>query len=332
MNNTTHATLRSNLVWVLRGVVLAGGLSLAACAPMSLPGESGAQPASDSAALEAVSVVDATSTDTTPEASLTPEATNTAGLPNPTSTPLPFDTATAVAGQSVEFIGTIESFDNGVLVVSGRSVVITAQTEIKFQPQKGLNVKVEGTLQADGSILAREIKSVPDGLATHKPDDVTRTARPEGTPEPRGTQQANEIEFRGTVSAINGNVYVVDGITVVVNGEIKDTIVVGDVVKVHGVKQLDGTVIAREIELAKSDDGHDGDDDHGTHTPAPTTVGNDDHGDDGGGHGGGEGGGHGSDDNGNDDHGDSGGGHGGDDQGGGHGADDGGGDDHGGDD
>lgn len=320
MNYTTNATLKSNLVWVLRGAVIAGGLSLAACAPMSLPGESGAQPAANNVAQEVVSVVEPTSTDATPETSLTPESTNTAGLPNPTSTPLPFETATAVAGQSVEFIGTIESFDNGVLVVSGRSVIITAQTEIKFQPQKGLNVKVEGTLQGDGSVLAREIKSVPDGLATHKPD-VTRTSRPEGTPEPRGTQQANEVEFRGTVSAINGNVYVVDGITVVATGEIKGTIAVGDTVKVHGVKQADGTVWAREIELAGGDDGHDGrggDDDHGTSTPAPTAVGSDDHG--------GSGGGHGSDDGSGDDHGGSGGGN---DNGGGHGGDDGG-DDHGG--
>ncbi len=319
MNHTTNASLRSTLIWVLRGAVIAGGLSLAACAPMSLPGEGDAQPASNNVSQDVVSVVDPTSTDATPE------ATNTAELPNPTSTPMPFDTATAVAGQNVEFIGTIESFDNGVLVVSGRSVIITAQTEIKFQPQKGLNVKVEGTLQDDGSVLAREIKSVPDGLATHKPD-VTRTPRPEGTPEPRGTQQANEVEFRGTVSAINGNVYVVDGITVVVTGEIKGTIAVGDTVKVHGVKQADGTVLAHEIELANGDDGHDGrggDDDHGTTTPAPTTVGNDDHG--------GNGGGNGSDDSGGDDHGgnDNGGGHGGDDGGDDHGGDGGG--DHGGD-
>ena len=138
MINSTHAKVKSHLVWVLRGAVVVGGLSLAACAPMSLPGEAGAQPASNSVAQDGVLVVDATSTDATPE------ATNTAGLPNPTSTPLPFESATAVAGQSVEFIGTIESFDNGVLVVSGRKVIITAQTEVKFQPQKGLNVKVEG--------------------------------------------------------------------------------------------------------------------------------------------------------------------------------------------
>lgn len=324
MINKQSTKLKDRIFWVLRGAVMVGGLSLAACAPLSLPGESG-QPASNAVAQE----VGATSTDdsptVTPEASHTPEGTNTAGLPDPTSTPLPFETSTAVAGQEVEFIGMVESFDNGVLVVSGRSVIITAQTQIKFQPQKGLNVKVEGTLQDDGSILAREIKSVPDGLATHKPD-VTKTPHPEGTPEPRGTQQVNEVEFRGTVSAINGNVFVVDGITVVATGEIKGTIAVGDVVKVHGVKQVDGTVLAREIELANGDDdrgGRGGDDDNGTRTPAPTTVGNDDHG--------GNGGNHGSDDNANDDHGGSDTGHGGDDHGGGHGGDDGGGDDHGGD-
>ncbi len=313
-----------SVTWLLRGAVVVGGLSLAACSPIALPGE-GAQPASNGVALEMTSTQSATDDSLTQ----TPEATHTAqpGItPEASHTPEPG--VTAVAGQEVEFVGTIESFDGGVLVVSGRKVIITAQTEVKFQPQKGLNVKVHGTLQADGSVLAREIESVPDGLATHQPD-LTRTPHAEGTREPQGTRQAGEKEFTGTVSSISGNVYIVDGITVTVTGEVKGTIAVGDVVKVHGVVQADGSVLAREIEKVGADDNGDDDNSGGHHgnddmTPVPTTVGSDDHG--------GNGGGQGSDDSGNDDHGGSG-GQGGDDNGGGHGGsdDDGGGDDKGGD-
>lgn len=312
--------INKSVTWFLRGAVVLGGLTLAACAPIALPGE-GAQPASNGVALDASANQGADDTLTqTPEATHTaqPGMTETSGTPDASQTPEPG--VTAVAGQEVEFVGTIESFDGGVLVVSGRKVVITAQTEVKFQPQKGLNVKVHGTVQADGSILAREIESVPDGLATHQPD-LTRTPRADETREPRGTHAANETEFTGTVSSINGNVYVVNGVTVIVAGEVKGAIVAGDTVKVHGVTQSDGTVLAREIEKVGADDQGDdiGDDKGGHHgsddmTPVPTTVGSDDHG--------------GSDDQGgSDDHGGSGGGS---DDGGNHGGDDNGG--HGGDD
>ncbi len=313
--------IHNSVTWFLRGAVVLGGLTLAACAPIALPGE-GAQPASNGVALEASANQGADDTLTqTAEATHTaqPGMTEIVGTPDASQTPEPG--VTAVAGQEVEFVGTIESFDGGVLVVSGRKVVITAQTEVKFQPQKGLNVKVHGTLQADGSILAREIESVPDGLATHQPD-LTRTPRADETREPRGTHEANETEFTGTVSSISGNVYVVNGVTVIAAGEVKGAIAVGDTVKVHGVTQSDGTVLAREIEKVGADDqGDDVGDDKGGHhgsddmTPVPTTVGSDDHG------------GSGSDDSGNDDHGGSGGGS---DDGGNHGGDDNGG--HGGDD
>ncbi len=300
----------TRLNWILRSAVVLGGLSLAACAPLAVPGEASAnQPASNSVAADGAlqngaddtatpgSTSTAESSATATDDSVTPEATSTAlptstmGTPDASQTPQPGVTATAVAGQEVEFIGTIESFDNGVLMVSGRKVVITAQTEVKFQPQKGLNVKVHGTVQADGSVLAREISSVPAGQATHMPD-MSRTPGAEPTHEQHATREANETEFTGTVSSINGNVFVVDSITVIVTGEIKGTIAVGDMVKVHGVKQADGSVMAREIEKVGADDngdddGHDG---HGGHggddaTPAPTSVGGDDHGGDRGGHG-----------------------------------------------
>ncbi len=245
---------RPNLTWILRSAVVLGGLSLAACAPMALPGEDGNQPASAGvAALEQQAVATAGSTDDslTPEATHTqmPGETSTATTPEASRTPQPGTTVTAVAGQEVEFTGTIESLDGSTLVVSGRRVIITAQTEVKLQPQKGLNVKVHGTLQADGSVVAREIESVPAGQATHQPGQTT-TPRAEGTRQPQGTRQAGETEFYGTVTSINGNVYVVNGITVVVNGEVKGPIAVGDLVKVHGVAQPDGSVLAREIERA----------------------------------------------------------------------------------
>ncbi|MBL8094294.1 MAG: hypothetical protein JNL73_08995 [Anaerolineales bacterium] len=215
-----------NITRLLRSAVVVGGLTLAACAPLALPAEGG-QPAADTASQD-LGALQAGADDTLAQTPAAPQ--------------------TAQPGQAVEFTGLIESFEGGTLVVSGRRVIITAQTEVKFQPQQGLNVKVHGTVQADGSVVAREIESVPGGLATQQPN-LTTTTRAESTRQPQATRQAGETEFYGTVSSISGNVFVVNGITVVVNGEVKGPITIGDPVKVHGVTQPDGSVVAREIEL-----------------------------------------------------------------------------------
>ncbi len=214
-----------NITWLLRSAVVAGGLTLAACAPLTLPVEGG-QPAADPVSQD-LGALQAGADDTRAQ---TPAALQT-----------------DQPGQAVEFTGMIESFEGGTLVVSGRRVIITAQTEVKFQPQQGLSIKVHGTVQADGSVVAREIESVPGGLATQQPS--LTTTRAESTRQPQSTRQTGETEFYGTVSSISGNVFVVNGITVVVNGEVKGPIAVGDPVKVHGVTQPDGSVLAREIEL-----------------------------------------------------------------------------------
>jgi len=58
----------------------------------------------------------------------------------------------------VEFFGKIESIQNGVYVIGGRTVRTAPQTEIKGALAVGMMVKVHATLQADGTYLAREIE------------------------------------------------------------------------------------------------------------------------------------------------------------------------------
>lgn len=58
----------------------------------------------------------------------------------------------------VEFYGKIQSIQNGVYVIDGRTVRTTAQTKIKGMLAVGMMVKVHAALQNDGSYLAREIE------------------------------------------------------------------------------------------------------------------------------------------------------------------------------
>lgn len=144
--------------WIPLGLVMAGALALAACAPVATLSEgkqsTGASTASASPAERATLEV------TPPEATHTPvpSETSVGRTYGVTHTPFPSETVTAVVGQPAEVSGAIESIDGSVLVIAGRTVITTIKTEIKIDLSVGLMVTVQGTWQSDGSILAREIK------------------------------------------------------------------------------------------------------------------------------------------------------------------------------
>lgn len=142
-----------------------------------------------------------------------------------------------------ELTGAIASISGTDLVVSGQTVHTDAQTSFRVggaeaglaQLRPGQQVEVEGIQQADGSILAREIKTedAEGGL-----DD--------------------EIELSGSVEAISGADLTVSGRIVhtdaatVVDGNgasrVSD-LQVGARVEVHAVLQSDGAALARRIHL-----------------------------------------------------------------------------------
>lgn len=137
-----------------------------------------------------------------------------------------------------EFYGTVQAIDSASWMIADQLVKIDGVTQIDAGIVVGDVVKVEGFLQ-DGSLLANKIEKDGDS------DPVsTETAVAPG----------DKVEVTGTLEAINGEVYVVGGINYLTNSstEIKGTLAVGDVVKVHASLQADGTYLAHEIE--KSDD------------------------------------------------------------------------------
>ena len=69
----------------------------------------------------------------------------------------------------------------------------------------------------------------------------------------------DEIEITGMLEDVDGTTWTVDGqvISVPVSAEIKGTIFVGQVVKIHASMGADGTLTAREVELATLDDVND---------------------------------------------------------------------------
>lgn len=140
-----------------------------------------------------------------------------------------------------EFFGTVEAMDGNVWTVSGQKVTIGAGTEIKNSIAVGSQVKVHTIPQADGTVLVREIE------LTQGDDGRDDSASPTSTAE---------REFFGTVEAMSGNVWTISGQQVMLSAgtEIKNSIAIGDRVKVHALPQADGTLLVREIELAQGDD------------------------------------------------------------------------------
>ncbi len=72
--------------------------------------------------------------------------------PEPSATPKP--------SHDVEFRGMVEAISTTGWTISGRTVLVTAQTEVGTGIDIGSEVKVEGTAQPDGSVEARQIKLV----------------------------------------------------------------------------------------------------------------------------------------------------------------------------
>ena len=137
----------------------------------------------------------------------------------------------------LEFIGILDSAGTTEWVVNGMTLQIGPGTELQGAMQPGVPVKVHAVIGAGGALLAREIE-------------------PAEEPEEDESEAVGEFEFVGAVEAIGDGTWTVGGrtLTILPGTELKGPIAVGDVVKVHAVPQADGSLAAREIEVAGADD------------------------------------------------------------------------------
>jgi hypothetical protein len=87
---------------------------------------------------------------------------------------------------SVHLQGTVSAVDAGSLTVDGKTVTLSASTKVEGSPAVGSLVVVEAVLQADGSLVAREVNVVavlPSGTP-----EPTLTETPEATDDHSGTK------------------------------------------------------------------------------------------------------------------------------------------------
>ena len=190
---------------------------------------------------------------------------------------------------AVEFTGPIESIQPKAWIVGGLAVEIDANTSIVGTPQINRLAEVKGVTGPGGlratSITiesAPEADKTPEPEATATPEvrastetprpastpapgtTITPTPRPTVTPQPAATAEPVEVEFTGSVQAIEATRWNIDGTTIGVNAntEIRGSINVGQRVKVKALRQSTGQLIAIRIEPI-DDGGSGGDDDSG---------------------------------------------------------------------
>ncbi len=185
------------------------------------------------------------------------------------------DTNAISHDDETEFSGYIEYKSNTYWIISGTTVQIDAHTEIKEDhgpAEVGAFVEVKARKQSDGSLYAKKIEvkehhGTPGPTETPEPTetpDPTGTPHPTETPDPTQTPAAGEhVEFRGVIESQNGNIWMISGTAVTVDSNTRieeehGQAVVGATVDVEALRQADGSLWAKKIEVKEQDDDHHG--------------------------------------------------------------------------
>ncbi|MBZ0321021.1 MAG: DUF5666 domain-containing protein [Anaerolineae bacterium] len=140
----------------------------------------------------------------------------------------------------IELVGEIEALSTTTLTINGQVVDISV-AELNTTLAVGEVVKVEGTLEADGSIVAREVKSVEEGELL-----------------------PGEVEIIGLVEAFDTDSLTIGGLVIdITTAELEDALVleVGAIVKVHLSLVTDAagveSWVAREVQDGTYDNSQD---------------------------------------------------------------------------
>jgi hypothetical protein len=141
-----------------------------------------------------------------------------------------------------EAVGIVEAISPESWMIAGVEYLITPFTEIEDVVAVGDTVEIEARRESDGSLTALEIKLDTSGDGGDHPD---------------------ETEFSGVIQAMEAGFWTINGQQVLINSEteIKDSVQVGDFVKVKAFQDTQGNLIASEIELDNSGDGEGDSDD-----------------------------------------------------------------------
>lgn len=187
------------------------------------------------------------------------------------SQPATDNLAQKVLAKEVVFTGIIEAINGNQWIVSGQVVTVDPSTALDQNIAVGDIVKVEGSVWADGNVVAVKIESSTvtddnandansnDANANVNDNDNGNSNDDHSNDDNSNDNNSNDAgddadEVFGVVEALTADSVTIGGVTYQFASftEFKDAIAVGDQVKIHVIVNADGTFTIREIE--KSDD------------------------------------------------------------------------------
>lgn len=130
--------------------------------------------------------------------------------------------------------GVLEMVDGDFFIIGGQRITV-ADAVVEAGVAIGVKVEVYASVADDGTWVARKVELDDDDFDDSSDDDA-------------------EFEIRGTLEAIGDDSIVVGGRSIVItSAELKDPLVLGVLVKVKLI-DVNGVLVAREVERTSSDD------------------------------------------------------------------------------
>jgi hypothetical protein len=178
----------------------------------------------------------------------------------------------------VELTGPIESIQPNSWIVGGLAIAVDAHTSIVGTPQlnrlaeiKGVTgpgglrasaITIESSGETDKTPEAENTATPEPEVSTETPEPTStpastitptrpvETPRPTARPQPTATAEPVEVEFTGSVQAMDGSSWNIDGtaISVTANTDLRGSINLGQRVKVKALRLGNGQLIATRIE------------------------------------------------------------------------------------
>jgi hypothetical protein len=171
-----------------------------------------------------------------------------AGAPASEAVPAAGSAGSDKAISEVVFTGAIESMNGDQWTINGQTIKVDPSVLRDGPFVIGDTVKVQAHVAADGSVTAKRVES---------PSAVDLAEAATSTPEPSATGTSvasndNGAEAVGAVEAITDTSITLGGQTYsfAPGAEIKGTLEVGILVKLHFITNADGTLSVREVEIA----------------------------------------------------------------------------------
>lgn len=173
---------------------------------------------------------------------------------------------------NIIFTGTIEAINGNQWTINGQTITVDPSV-VSGTFNVGDTVTVEASVAQDGSVIVREVKPAADNANSNEnlsdnsndnEDDSNINDNGNENDDNRNnndnSNDSGQNEVVGVVTAIDSTSITVDGVVYSLDGnsEVKDTIQVGDTVKIEFVTNADGSLTVSEVEVSSEDENDNG--------------------------------------------------------------------------